>query len=53
MVQFEIPKEFGYIIFIGVTLVFLLVYLGIKVGRARKHNGVSYPFGKICKVNFF
>ncbi|XP_072022678.1 glutathione S-transferase 3, mitochondrial-like [Amphiura filiformis] len=38
-----LPKEYGCVIFTGVTSWVMLAYLGFKVSRARKEYGVEYP----------
>ena len=31
-----LPSEYGYVILTGISSVFMLVYLGMQVGKARK-----------------
>ncbi|XP_072178983.1 glutathione S-transferase 3, mitochondrial-like [Diadema setosum] len=38
-----LPKDYGYVMLVGVSSVFMLAFLGGKVGRARKRYGVEYP----------
>eukprot|EP01027_Heterolobosea_sp_BB2_P000098 GEZU01000154.1.p2 GENE.GEZU01000154.1~~GEZU01000154.1.p2 ORF type:complete len:138 (+),score=46.99 GEZU01000154.1:93-506(+) len=43
MVHIEVPEQYGYVVLTAVASVFLLQYLGIKVGMARKKFNVKYP----------
>jgi len=38
-----LPKDFSYVIFCIVYTIIMNIYLGIKVGKARKLYGVKYP----------
>ncbi|XP_053191687.1 microsomal glutathione S-transferase 3b [Scomber japonicus] len=38
-----LPSSFGYVIFTYLYSWFMLAYLGVKVGLARKKYGVKYP----------
>merc|ERR1711976_569714 len=38
-----LSADYGYIVLVAVASVFVLQYLGINVGRARKKYGVKYP----------
>lgn len=43
MVAIDIPSEYSYIIYTFIASIFVLQYLGIKVGRARRTYKVDYP----------
>jgi len=43
MVQLTVSSEFGWIVLVILASVFLLQYLGFKVGAARKKYEVKYP----------
>jgi len=42
-VALNIPKAYGYVIVVAVTSVFLLLWQGFQVGKARKQYKVLYP----------
>ncbi|KAG8190205.1 hypothetical protein JTE90_011927 [Oedothorax gibbosus] len=43
MVVIDIPKEYGYVVLVGTSSVFVAMWHGIKVGMARKKYGIKYP----------
>ncbi|RDD43579.1 Microsomal glutathione S-transferase 3 [Trichoplax sp. H2] len=43
MSSLGLPKDYGYCVLIAADSVLVLIYLGIRVGRARKQFGVEYP----------
>ena len=54
MATIAVPKEYGYVILTGISSAFMLVYLGVNVGKARKKFkvqvnawiwGISWCFG--------
>ena len=38
-----LPEDYGYVILTGVGAIFMALWKGVKVGRARKEHGVAYP----------
>ncbi|XP_028415510.1 microsomal glutathione S-transferase 3-like [Dendronephthya gigantea] len=43
MPPLALPSEYGYVILTGLSSVFVLVYMGLQVGKARKKFKVDYP----------
>ncbi|XP_054262771.1 microsomal glutathione S-transferase 3-like isoform X2 [Macrosteles quadrilineatus] len=43
MATIVVPREYGYVILVGVGSAFMLVWKGIKVGQARKKFSIPYP----------
>ncbi|PRD30433.1 UNVERIFIED_CONTAM: Microsomal glutathione S-transferase 3 [Trichonephila clavipes] len=43
MVTIDIPKEYGYVILVGTSSVFVAMWHGIRVSLARKKFGIKYP----------
>jgi len=43
VVQFSVSSDFGYVVLVCLSSFFLLQYLAIKVGKARKTYNVKYP----------
>ncbi|XP_040280402.1 microsomal glutathione S-transferase 3-like [Bufo bufo] len=48
-----LPQHFGYVILTFIYSYVLLMYLGIKVGKARKKYGIKYPQMYSDKENVF
>ncbi|KFM81199.1 Microsomal glutathione S-transferase 3, partial [Stegodyphus mimosarum] len=43
LVSFQLPREYGYVILVGASSVFVAMWHGIKVSQARKKFGIKYP----------
>ena len=43
MVAMSLPADYGYVIMTGVGAIFMVMWKGIRVGKARKEHGVQYP----------
>ncbi|EDV24809.1 Microsomal glutathione S-transferase 3 [Trichoplax sp. H2] len=43
MASIGLPQDYGYCVLVAADSVLVLIYLGIRVGRARKEFGVEYP----------
>jgi len=43
LVAFNIPKAYGYVIFVAVVSSFLLLWQAMQVGKARKLYKINYP----------
>ncbi|XP_042901159.1 glutathione S-transferase 3, mitochondrial [Parasteatoda tepidariorum] len=43
MVTIDVPKEYGYVVLVGTSSVFIALWHGMKVGMARKKFGIKYP----------
>eukprot|EP00741_Cyanophora_paradoxa_P001631 tig00000498_g1582.t1 len=43
MAVLKVPDEYGYVLLAGVWIMFVNMYLGFKVGGARKKYKVKYP----------
>mmetsp|Transcript_5858 Transcript_5858/g.13445 ORF Transcript_5858/g.13445 Transcript_5858/m.13445 type:complete len:143 (-) Transcript_5858:76-504(-) len=43
MATVTIPAEYGYVLFVFVAHVFMNIYLGVRVGGARKAFGIKLP----------
>ena len=39
----SLPADYGYVIMTGVGAIFMVMWKGIRVGKARKEHGVQYP----------
>merc|ERR1712071_182416 len=39
----SLPENYGYVIATGVGAIFMVMWKGIRVGKARKLYGVEYP----------
>jgi len=52
MVAMSLPADYGYVILTGVGAIFMVMWKGIRVGKARKVHGVDYPdmYSKDSKV---
>ena len=50
----SLPADYGYVIMTGVGAIFMVMWKGIRVGKARKEHGVQYPdmYSPDNKVNF-
>lgn len=42
-IAMTIPVGYGYVIFTFVASIFMLIWKGVQVGKARKKFGVEYP----------
>ncbi|XP_069613229.1 glutathione S-transferase 3, mitochondrial-like [Ranitomeya imitator] len=52
-IQDLLPHDFGYVILTFVYSYVVIMYLGVKVGRARKKYGIKYPQMYSDKENVF
>jgi len=43
LVNFGIPREFGYVILVAAASAIMIIWMGIQVGKARKQFKVPYP----------
>jgi len=43
LVTLGLPKAYGYVVLVAVASVFMVLWKGIQVGRARKEFNVMYP----------
>ena len=43
MVAMSLPADYGYVVMTGVGAIFMVMWKGIRVGKARKEHGVQYP----------
>ncbi|EDO44678.1 predicted protein [Nematostella vectensis] len=43
MATIVLAKEYGYVVLTGISSAFMLTYLGIRVGVARKKFKIQYP----------
>ncbi|GBM64708.1 Microsomal glutathione S-transferase 3, partial [Araneus ventricosus] len=43
MVVIEVPREYGYVVLVGTSSVFVALWHGIRVLLARKKFGIKYP----------
>ena len=51
-----LPKGYGCVIMVGVGSVFVIQYLGIRVGMARKQFGVEVGVSNrviICRIYYY
>lgn len=44
MVVIDIPKEYGYVVLVGTSSVFVAMWHGIKVSMARKKYGIKVKY---------
>jgi len=42
-VKFHMPRDYGYVVLTAISSVFVLMWMGFKVGAARKKYNVQYP----------
>lgn len=43
MAQIEIPSSFGWVVFVAIAAIIVVMWKGFLVGGARKRFGVKYP----------
>jgi len=43
MVSIGVPPEFGYVLLVAISSIFMIMWKGIRVGQARKKFDVPYP----------
>ncbi|XP_047736458.1 microsomal glutathione S-transferase 3 [Hyalella azteca] len=53
MVRLKVPEGYGYCIIVAALSYFLLMWLGMQVGKMRKKTGIKYPTMYSDKDNLF
>ena len=49
----DLPRDYGYVVLVGVSGGFLNMWLSGNVGRARKQYGVPVSSSGFLKINYY